>query len=215
MCGCAPVLKNICARESMAFFNGTIFCFRAWRRYRAGKFSLSYCQVSKRHKALYVCHARAYLLRPAAPMTNRPGSLFRTAMVLEQERGLRQGKQKYQSHDAPDLETHPGRSRGVAPHRLVQRGQRQEENPPAQCETAPTFFRQLECFGKNIFDEEPIEAKPGQKRDTEDSVEDGELHFDENFVVQIEREPSEDHDKDRGDERNGRQFFLAMPADRQ
>jgi len=78
--------------------------------------------------------------------------------MLEQERGLCQGEQKYQAHDAPDLEGHPGRGRGVAPDRLVEDGQRQKEYPPAPGQAAPTFFGEVESFYEDVFYEKAVEG---------------------------------------------------------
>src|ERR1700744_5988110 len=142
-------------------------------------------------------------------------SAFVFDIVLDQKRRLRQRKEENQGHNAPPLEQDPVRGGGVAPHRLIQHRQGQKENSPAPGEASPTFFRQFKGLSEDIFYEKVIERQPDQQRRAEDRIKDGDLHLDEGVIVQIEGQAAKDHHQNGGDEGNGGEFFLKMPADHQ
>src|SRR5690242_9357531 len=141
----APVLKRIWAMVSIAFFHMPGIFFPDRQRCRAAGFRyliVRSCKDTKR--CMYATRAHIYcggfIRELSCPL------LFRPCVMLEQERGLCQGEKKYQAGDAPDLEGDPGRSRGVAPHRFIDRGQREKEETPAQSQSAPTLFGEVEGF---------------------------------------------------------------------
>ncbi len=61
---------------------------------------------------------------------------------------------------------------------------------------------------KTVLDEKPVEGEPAQQQRAEERVENRRLHFDENVVLQIKRQPAEHQNEHRREQRHGRKLAL-------
>jgi hypothetical protein len=125
--------------------------------------------------------------------------------VLHDQRHLRQGEQDGDRHRAPDLEGDPGIVGEIAPDDLVEHSQEQEEDAPANGQLAPAFGVELEGGVEDIAEQRLAEQQAAEQREAEQRVDDGRLHLDEGFVLQVDRQRAEHQHDDAGDERHDRQ----------
>src|SRR5690606_13794983 len=127
------------------------------------------------------------------------------------QRHLAHGEENGDGHDTPDLEGHPEVSREPAPDDLVGDGEKYEEQPPAQGQFAPTFRIQLEGGIEDIAQERFPESQTAKKNHREQGIDDGGLHLDEGFVLQVKRQSAENKDDDARYERHDRQGTRQYP----
>src|SRR6266536_2822447 len=108
-----------------------------------------------------------------ATLISGRGLLFLGDGVAVDQRQLGQREDEGERHDAEHLEADPHVGREIAPDDLVQRGEEEKEQPPAEGELAPAFLGQLEDRVEDVAEERTAEEEPAEERSAEQAIDDG------------------------------------------
>ena len=115
--------------------------------------------------------------------------------MAHNQRDLKHHKKEGQGHQAKRLEADPSVRREISPDELIQDGQKNKEADPPQGQKAPAFVLHLQDLAESKFQNWPAEKKARGQNEGEERVHDRRLDLDEGVVVQINRQETEDHNK--------------------
>lgn len=116
---------------------------------------------------------------------------------------MRQDENEVDTHIAEGFEIYPEFGALRAPDKFVQQGDGDEENGIVACQGAPCRVGQIE---RQFHDHLDIKLPPhhaDQKRQREEAVDHRKLHFDEGFVLQVQRQPPHHHHNKEGEFMHG------------
>src|SRR5882757_6603449 len=126
--------------------------------------------------------------------------IVRAVPIATQQADLQQGEDHGQREAHEQLAGDPGLGREAAPGDLVDDGEEEEEQRPAQRELFPAGLGELEGGAEDRLQQRPAEQQAAAQDDAEQAVHDGRLQLDEGRVLQPQREAAEDHDEKTADQ---------------